>query len=202
MAPVTTRSSSLMCTSTAEHHTAEQYSQTSRTNPIKHLPSSNLSWKTRQDFLKIQSLWEDALKASQLRSFAKVILESNATQNISRSSDSFSTVLPIVNGGDWECIVRDLAFMNCALLPFNFISQRSHHSLTLPRSRFRDRAIYLYNARGRHNRWSGVNGTTNRLFSKIEKSSETHRRNNSWPKHYPAALLTQRIPIYSHYRPP
>ena len=41
------------------------------------------------------------------RCFSKVILESDVTLNITRSSDSFSTVPPIVNGGDWGCIVRD-----------------------------------------------------------------------------------------------
>ena len=35
-------------------------------------------------------------------------MESNLTPKISRSSDSFSIVPPIVNGGDWGCIVNDL----------------------------------------------------------------------------------------------
>ena len=30
------------------------------------------------------------------------------TPNITKSSDSYSTVPLIVNGGDWGCIVRDL----------------------------------------------------------------------------------------------
>ena len=55
-APLTTRSSSLRCVSAAEHHTAEQYSKIGKTKPTKHLPMSNLSWNTRQDFLKIPSL--------------------------------------------------------------------------------------------------------------------------------------------------
>ena len=63
-------------------------------------------------------------------------MESNVTPNITRSSDSFSTVPPIVNGGDWGCIVRDLeTIIVLVLLAFNFIPQKSHHSLTLPRSR-------------------------------------------------------------------
>ena len=54
-------------------------------------------------------------------------------------SGSFSTVPPIVNGGDWECIVRDLeTIIVLVLLAFSFIPQRSHHLLTLPRSRIRD----------------------------------------------------------------
>ena len=35
-------------------------------------------------------------------------MESNVTPNITRSSDSFSTVPPIINGGDRECIMSDL----------------------------------------------------------------------------------------------
>ena len=93
-APLTTRSSGLWCVSAAEHHTAEQYSKTGKTKPQKHLPMSNLSWNTRQDFLKIPSLWESALETER-RCFSKVNLESNVTPNISRSSDSFSRT---VNG--------------------------------------------------------------------------------------------------------
>ena len=62
--------------------------------------------------------------------------------NISMSSDSFSTVPPIVNGSDWGCIARDLeTIIILILLAFNFISQRSHHSLTPPKSRIRDYAL-------------------------------------------------------------
>ena len=68
-------------------------------------------------------------------------MESNVTPNITRSSDSFSTVPPIVNGGYWGSIVSDLeTTIVLVLLAFNFIPQRSHHSLTLPRSRIRDSA--------------------------------------------------------------
>ena len=63
------------------HHTAEQYSKTGKTKPQKHLPMSNLSWNTRQDFLKIPSLWEAALETER-RCFSKVNLESNVTPKI------------------------------------------------------------------------------------------------------------------------
>ena len=47
----------------------------------------------------------------------------------------------VVNGGDWGCIVSELeTVMVLVVLAFNFIPQRSHHSLTLPRSRIRDSA--------------------------------------------------------------
>ena len=47
----------------------------------------------------------------------------------------------IVNGVYWGCIVRDLeTIIVLVLLTFNFIPQRSHHSLILPRSLYRDSA--------------------------------------------------------------
>ena len=106
-APLTARSNSLRCIRAAEHHTAEQYSKTGRTKPQKHLSRSDLSRNTRQDFLKIPNLWEAALETKR-RCVSKVILESNVTPNITRSSDSFSTVPPIVNG-DALCVTWSLS---------------------------------------------------------------------------------------------
>ena len=74
-------------------------------------------------------------KQTERRCLSKVIVESNVTPNITRSSDSFSSVPPIVTAGDWGCIVCDLkTIIVIVLLSFNFIPQRSHHSLTLRRS--------------------------------------------------------------------
>ena len=140
LAPRTTRSSSRRCVSAAEHQTAEQYSKTGKTKPLKYLPRSSLSWNTWQDFLKIPSRWEAALETERI-CFSNVILESNVTPNITRSSDSFSTVPPIANAGDWGCIVHDLETIIVLVLHvFNFIPQRSHHAPTLTRSRHRDSA--------------------------------------------------------------
>ena len=51
---------------------------------------------------------------------------------ITRSSDSFSTVLPVANGSDWGCIVRDLeTIIVLVLLAFNFIPERSHRAKML-----------------------------------------------------------------------
>ena len=89
------------------------------------------------------------------------------TPNITRSSDSFSTVQPIVNGGDWGCIVRDLeTIIVLVLLAVNFIPQRSHHSLTLPRSRIRDSTTAtLTPSWGWHNsHQSGVTSITDQLI--------------------------------------
>ena len=75
-------------------------------------------------------LWEpseDAAFSIELRSVSKVIFETNVTPSKKSSSDSFSTVLPIVNGGYLETIII------LVLLSFNFFPHRSHHSLTHPR---------------------------------------------------------------------
>ena len=75
------------------------------------------------------------------RCFSKVILESNVTPNITRPTDSFSTVPPIDYDSDWGCIVHDLdTIIVLVLLAFNFIPQRPHQSLTFTRSRLRDSA--------------------------------------------------------------
>ena len=81
--------------------------------------------------------------SSRYQVFEKLLLEteSNVTPNTTRSSDSCSTVPPIVNGGDWRYIVCDLETITAlVLLVFNLIPQRSHHSLTLLRSRIRNSA--------------------------------------------------------------
>ena len=68
-------------------------------------------------------------------------MESKVTPNITRSSDYFNTVLPILNEGDWGCIVRDMeTILVLVRLSFNFIPQMSHHSQSLPRLRIRDSA--------------------------------------------------------------
>ena len=139
LAVLTTRPSSFMCVSAAEHRAAEQYSKTGRTKSRKHLSMSNLSLKTRQDLLKIRRIWEASLEIKR-RCFSKVILESHVTPNISRSSES-CTVLPVVNGGYWGCILCGLeTIIVLVLLTFNFILQKSHRSLTLPRPRLRNSA--------------------------------------------------------------
>ena len=121
LAPLTTRSSSLRCVSAAEYHTAEQYSKTGRTKHRKHLPGSNLSCNTCQDFLKIPSLREAPLETER-RCYLKVILESNVTRKITRLSDSFSTVPTIVNEGDCVCISHNLeTLIVLVLLTFNII---------------------------------------------------------------------------------
>ena len=170
------------CVSAAEHHAAEQDSKTGRTKPRKHLSRSSLSWNARQDFLKISCLGKAAL-ATEQRCFSKVILESNVTPNISKSSDSFNTVSPKVKRGGWGCIVRYLeTIMVLVLLAFNFILPRSHHSLTLPRSRFGDSANATLNAWGWHNsKWSHRHNRS--AYSPEWKKNPmcTGGRSNKWP---------------------
>ena len=81
-----------------------------------------------------------SLRSSSLN-WVKVFLEWNVTLNTTRSSDSFSTVPPIVNGEDWGCIAHDLeTIIVLVLLTFNFIPQKSHHLLTLTRSQIKESA--------------------------------------------------------------
>ena len=191
--PLTARSSSLRCVSAAEHQTAEQYSKTGRTKPRNHLPRSDLSWNTRQDFLK-PSLWEAALETER-RCFSNVIFESNVTLNITRSSDCFSTVPPIVNWG-WLGV-------HCAR-PWDY------HSLRLTRIQFHppkvtpltnhakvtDQGIFYRNsdAWGWHNcHQSGVISITDQLiFQNGKKLGSVQDGTITGPKHCPAALLIQR----------
>ena len=120
-APLTARSSSLRCVSAAEHQTAEQFSKNGRIKPRKHLPRSDQSKNTNQDFHKIPNRCEAALEIKR-RCFSKVIFESNVTPKMTRSPDSFGTIPLIVNGGDWLCIVRDLeTIIVLVLLELNFI---------------------------------------------------------------------------------
>ena len=123
------------------------------------------------------------------RYFSKVILESNVTPNITRSSDSFSTVPPIVNMGDWGCIGRDLETIIVLILhAFNFIPQRSHNLLTFMRSQLRDSATATLR--------SG-DGTT--AINRHNRSAYSPKWKNAprciggtimASKHCPAALLT------------
>ena len=95
-----------MCVSAAEHHTAEQYSKTagqkSESISQEAIYHGTLARTSSRYQVFEQLLWKPSEDASQRSS------ESNLTPNKTRSSDSFSTVPPIVNGGDRGCIVRDL----------------------------------------------------------------------------------------------
>ena len=53
-------------------------------------------------------------------------MESNVTPNITRSLDSISTDLPIVNGGDWGCIVRDHETIIVLVLVASISSVKGH----------------------------------------------------------------------------
>ena len=68
-------------------------------------------------------------------------IKCHSQYNNLRISDSFITVPPLVNAGDWVCVVRHLeTIIVLVLVAFNFIPERSHHSLTLTRSWLRDSA--------------------------------------------------------------
>ena len=174
-APLTARSCSLRCVSAAEHQTAEQCSKTGRTKPWKHLPRSDLSWNTRHDFLKIPSLCEAALETEQ-RCFSKVIFELNVTPKIARSSHSFSTVPPIVNGG-WlgtHC-ARPRDYHSLGLIHIQFHPSKVTQLTNPARSRIRD-CYCNPDAWGWHNsHQSGVISMTDQLiFQNGKKLQSVH----------------------------
>ena len=73
------------------------------------------------------------------------------------------------------------------LLAFNFISKRLHHSLTLPRSWFRDSAaVTLTPGDGKTTEWSHRHHPS-AYPSKRKKNSEVYRKNNNGPKTLPCA---------------
>ena len=67
-----------------------------------------VAWLNRAGKLDGNSSRYQVALETEWRWFSKIILESNVTPNISRSSDSFITIPPIVNRGDWGCIVCDV----------------------------------------------------------------------------------------------
>ena len=99
---------------------------------------------------------------------------------------------PIVNRGDWGCIVCGLeTIIVLVLLALNFIPQRLHHSLTFTRSRLRDSATVTLTPSGgttaikwshRHNRLA--------YFPEYKKALRCIGGTITAPKHCPAALLT------------
>ena len=124
--------------SAAKQNTAIKYSKTGRANPksiSQEATYHGILTRTPSRYQASEKLlWKVSIEASQMSSWNQMSLT-----NISRSSDSFNTVLPIVNGSDWGCNVHDLeTIIVLEILVFNFISQMSHHSLTLLRVWFRD----------------------------------------------------------------
>ena len=110
------------CVSATQHQTAKQYSKTGRKKNLKHLQGAIYHCNTCQDILKIQSLWEAALETEQW-----------CFQNSSWNQ----MWLPL-----YQChLTLSTQFQNThtiiVLLTFNIIPQRSHHSLSLPRSWYR-----------------------------------------------------------------
>ena len=100
---------------------------------------------------------------------------------MSRLSDSFSTVPPIVNGGDWGCIVRDLGtIIVLVLLAINFHHTKSH---TLRRSRFRNSTTLTLTPGDRTTAIKViVICITNNFFPSMGKSYKVYRRNDNGPK--------------------
>ena len=136
LALLTTRSSSLRCVSAAEHPSAEQSPKQARQTPEsisqEAIYHGILARTSSRYHVFEKLLWKQSEDASQGHLGIKCDSQYN------KIIDSFSTVQTIVN---WGCIVRDLeTIIVLVLLVLNFIPQKSHHSLTLPRSLIRDSA--------------------------------------------------------------
>ena len=95
----------------------------------------------------------------------------NVTPKKSKSSDSFSTVPPIVNGGHWGCIVHDLEnSIFLVLLTFNFIPKKLQHSPTLLELMVQGLCNYNGSVWGWHNSYkSVVIGITDKLILQYGK---------------------------------
>ena len=148
------------------------------------------------------------MTSSRYHVFAKLLLKGHLwikchSQN-NKSSDSFSTVPPIVNGGDWGCIVRDFeTIIVLVLVAFNFIPQRSHHSLTLPRSRIRTLLLqpWRLGMAQQPSKWSHQHNPS-AYFTKLKTAPKCTGGTITGPKRCPAALLIQRYPVYFDNHPP
>ena len=96
--------------------------------------------------------------------------------------------------GDLETIIV------LVLLTFNFIPQRSHHSLTLPRSPIRDSATVTPTP-GDGTK-SGVISITDQLIFQNGKKPEVYRRNNNGPKTLPCVTPDTTKTSYFDNHPP
>ena len=135
-APLTPRSNSLMSVSAAEHHTAEHA-------VLKNgLEKPSKASQSKQPIMVYSP--GPPLDNKSLRSFSgnrgnmllKILLE------IKIHSQYIKVIRLLQHSssmGDWGCIVCELESITVLVkLLLNFIPQTSHHSLTLPRARFRD----------------------------------------------------------------
>ena len=133
----------------------------------------------------------------------KVILELNVTPNITRSLDSLSTVPPIINGGDWGCIVRDLETIIVLVSRIQFHSPKVT-PLTNP-AKVTDQGLCdcNSNAWGCHNsHQSSPQHNRSAYFPEWKIAPKCTGGTITVPKHCHAALLIQRQPAYSDNHPP
>ena len=100
----------------------------------------------------------------------------------------------IVNAGDYGCIVPDMGTIIVLVLPaFNFIPQRSHHSLSMTRALLKDYATVTLtpgNAK-QPSKWSHRHNPS--AYSSEWKKTLRHTGGTiTGPENFPAALLTRR----------
>ena len=117
LALLSTRLNSQRCVSAANHHTADQYSKTGRTKPLKYLSRSDWLWNTRQFFPKKPSLWETTGETER-RCFSTCNL-SNVSLKILKSTDFLRTA-PSYTRVNVRMHISECIWMTFVFFMFNF----------------------------------------------------------------------------------
>ena len=176
-APLTTRrtrSNSLRCVSAAAHRTADSTPNRGGQNPESISEDAiyhGILEKTSPRYHVFKKLlWKSSEDASQRSSWKQMSLPIYRCHQC-----SFRTVPPIVNRGDWGFIVSDLETI-IVLLAFNFIPQKSHHLLTMPRSQIRHSATLTLVCGWHNSHQSGVTGIIDKIiFQNGKKLRRSHK---------------------------
>ena len=120
----------LRCVSAGKHHTAEHYILQNGQDKTPKASSKKQSIMKYLPGLPQDTKYLRSCSGNRAKMLSNVLLESNVTPNIWKSSNSFSTVPSIVNmvTGNALSIVGDLGTIRVlVLLAFYFIPQRSTH---------------------------------------------------------------------------
>ena len=128
---------------------------------------------------------------------------SNVTPNITRSSDCFRTVPPIVAEVTGDALCMTWRLSSLGLTRFQYHSPKI--TLTLPRSRISDSAtVTLTPGDGTtHVKVeSSISITDQLIFQNKRKALKSTEGTKIGQKHCPAAILKEHQPVYSDNHPP
>ena len=97
-----------------------------------------------------------------------------------------------------HCLTKSSSYRVLVLFAFNFIPQRSHHSLTFTSSRLRNSAIVTPTPRDDTTAIKVESSVQPiNLFYRMEKKSELYRRKNNGPKTLPCGTPDKTLISYS-----